>query len=66
MQLNLQTVNFAVDAIRMLNGAKLSVNGLYSIVGMDWLKAAGINFTSITASIFATLGDCPQITPWFQ
>ena len=31
MKLNLQTVRFAADAIRMLKGARLSVNGLYSI-----------------------------------
>ena len=31
MKLNLQTVSFAADAMRMLNGARLSVSGLYSI-----------------------------------
>ena len=30
MKLNFQTVRFAADAMRMLNGARLSVNGLYS------------------------------------
>ena len=35
MKLNLQTVRFAADAKRMLNGAKLSVIGLYSIEGVD-------------------------------
>ena len=30
-KLNLQTVRFADDAIRMLDGARLLVNGLYSI-----------------------------------
>ena len=29
MNLNLQTVRFAADVKRMLNGARLSVNGLY-------------------------------------
>ena len=53
MKLNIQTVSFAADAMRMLNGAKLSVNGLYSITGMDWLIAAGINFSSATALRFA-------------
>ena len=43
MNLNLQTVSFAADAMRMLNGARLSVSGLYSITGVDWLIAAGIN-----------------------
>ena len=33
MKLNLQMMKFAADAMRMLNGARLSVNGLYSIVG---------------------------------
>ena len=35
MKLNLQTVKFAADRMRMLNGKKLSVNGLYSILGVD-------------------------------
>ena len=34
-KLNLETVKFATDAMRMLNGAKLSVNRLYSIVGVN-------------------------------
>ena len=55
MKLNLQTVRFAADAIRMLNEARLSVNGLYSIAGLDWLIAAGINFSSTTALRFADL-----------
>ena len=55
MKLNLQTVSFAADAMRMLNGARLSVNGLYSITGMDWLIAAGINFSSTTEWGFAVL-----------
>ena len=46
MKVNLQTVSFAADAMRMLNGASLSVNGLYSITGKNWLIAAGINFSS--------------------
>ena len=60
MKLNLQTVRFAADAIRMLNGARLSVNGLYSITGVDWLIAAGINFSSITALRFADLEGLPS------
>ena len=55
MKLNLQTVSFAADAMRMLNGARLSVNGLYSITGVEWLIAAGINFSSTTALRFADL-----------
>ena len=55
MKLNLQTVSFAADAMRMLNGARLPVNGLYSITGVDWLIAAGRNFSSTTALRFADL-----------
>ena len=60
MKLNLQTVRFAADAIRMLNGARLSVNGLYSIAGVDWLIAAGINFSSTTVLRFADLEGMPS------
>ena len=59
MKLNLQTVRFAADAIRMLNGARLSDNGLYPIAGVDWLIAAGINFSSTTALRFANLEGLP-------
>ena len=55
MKSNLETMRFAADAMRMLNGARLSVNGLYSIAGVDWLMAAGINFNSTTALRFAGL-----------
>ena len=55
MKLNLQTVRFAADVIKMLNGARLSVNGLYSIAGVNWLIAAGINFSSTSALRFADL-----------
>ena len=60
MKLNLQTVSFAADAMRMLNGARLSVSGLYSITGVDWLIAAGINFSSTTALRFADLEGLPS------
>ena len=60
MKLNLQTVSFAVDAMRMLNGAKLSVKGLYSMTGVDRLTAAGINFSSTTALRFADLEGLPS------
>ena len=60
MKLNLQTVSFAADAMMMLNGARLSVNGLYSITGVDWLIAAGINFSSTTALRFADLEGLPS------
>ena len=60
VKLNLQTVSFAADTMRMLNGARLSVNGLYSITGVDWLIAAGINFSSTTALRFADLGELPS------
>ena len=55
MKLNLQTVSVAADAMRMLNGARLSDSGLYSTTGVDWLMAAGINFSSTTALRFADL-----------
>ena len=60
MKLNLQTVRFAADAIRMLNRARLSVNGLYSITGVDWLIAAGINFSSTTTLRFADFEGLPS------
>ena len=60
MKLNLQTVSFAADAMRMLNGARLSVSGLYSKTGVDWLIAAGINFSSTTALRFADLEGLPS------
>ena len=53
-------VKFAADAMRMLNGARLSVNGLYSIAGLDWLIAAGINFSSTMALQFADLEGLPS------
>ena len=60
MNLNFQTVRFVADAMRMLNGARLSVNGLYSKTGVDWLIAAGINFISTTALRFADLEGLPS------
>ena len=57
MSLNLQAVRFAADAMRMLNGARLSVNLLYSKTGVDWLIAAGINVSSTSALRFADLED---------
>ena len=60
IKLNLQTVRFAADAMRMFNGARLSVNGLYSLAGVDWLIAAGINFSSTTALRFADLEGLPS------
>ena len=46
--------------MRMLNEARLSVNGLYSITGVDWLIAAGINFSSTTALSFADFEGLPS------
>ena len=60
MKLNLQTVSFAANAMKTLNGARLSVNGLYSITGVDWLIAAGINFSSTTALRFTNLEGLPS------
>ena len=59
IKLNLQTVRFAADAMRTLKGAKVSVNGLYSIVGVDLLIAAGNDFSSTTALLFADLEGLP-------
>ena len=53
MKLDLQRVSFIEDARRILNRARLSVSGLYSITGVDWLIAAGINLSSTTALRFA-------------
>ena len=60
MKLNLQTVSFAANAMKTLNGARLSVNGLYSITGVDCLIAAGINFSSTTALRYADLEGLPS------
>ena len=59
MKLDLQRVSFIEDARRMLNGARLSVNRLYSITGVDWLIAASINVSSTTALRFADLEGLP-------
>ena len=48
------------DAMRMLKGAILSLNGLYSIVGLDWLIVAEINFSSMTALRLADLEGLPS------
>ena len=55
-----QRVSFAADAMRMLNGARLFVNRLHSITGVDWLIAAGINFSSTTALRFDDLEGLPS------
>ena len=60
MKLDLQRVSFIEDARRILNGARLSVSRLYSITGVDWLKAAGINFSTTTALRFADLEGLPS------
>ena len=46
--------------MRMLDGARLSVNGLYSIAGVDWLIASSINFSSTTALRFADSKGLPS------
>ena len=58
MKLILQTVRFAADVMRMLIEAGLSVNGLYSIVRVDWLVV--INFSSTTALRLADLERLPS------
>ena len=60
MKLNPQTVRLAADAMRIFNGARLSVNGLCSITGVVWLIAASINFSSTTALRFADLEGLPS------
>ena len=60
MKLNPQTVKFADDAMRKLNGKKLSVNGLSSILGVEWLIAAGTNLNSTMALRFAHLERLPS------
>ena len=60
MKLNLKTVRFAQDARRRWDGATLSVNGLYSITAVNWLRAAEINFSSITALRLADLERLPS------
>ena len=59
MKLDLQRVSFIEDARKMLNEARQSVSRLYSITGVDWLIAAGINFSSTTALRFADLEELP-------
>ena len=54
----LQTLRLAADVMRMLIGAGLSVNGLYSIVGEEWLVV--INFSSTTALRLADLERLPS------
>ena len=44
----------------MLNGARLSVNGLYSIASVEWLIAAGINFSSTTGLRIGDLEGLPS------
>ena len=58
-KLNLQTKRFAADAMKMLNSARLSVNGLHSIVGVDWLMTAEINNSSTTVIRLADLEGLP-------
>ena len=60
MKLNHETVSFAADAMRMPNGASISVSGMYSTIGVDWLIASGINFNSTTALRFADLEGLPS------
>ena len=60
MKLDLHRVSFIKVARRMLNGARLSFSRLYSKTGIDWLIAAGINFSSNTALRFADLDGLPS------
>ena len=58
-KLNLQIIIFAADAKRILNGARLSVKGLYSIVRVDGLIGAGINSSSTSALPLADFEGLP-------
>ena len=49
MKLIFQVVNYASNAIRMLNDAKISVRGVCSIEGANWFIAVKISFSSTTA-----------------
>ena len=60
MKLNLQTVKFAADAMRMLNGERLSVNGCTRSQAWTGLIAAGIKFSLTTALRFADLEGLPS------
>ena len=53
-------VRFAADAVGMLNGARLSVNELYSIVAAEGMIAAEINISSTTALRLADLEGLPS------
>ena len=46
--------------MRMLNGARLPVNGLYSIVRVNWLIAVETNSSSSTALRLADLEALPS------
>ena len=60
MKLNLQAVRLAADAMRLPNGARQSVNGLYSTVGVDSLIATEINFSSTKALPLADFEGLPS------
>ena len=60
MKLNLLMVSFAADAMRMLDGVKLSVSGWYSIKGVDWLSEVQINFSLTFALRLANLEGLPS------
>ena len=59
MKLNLKMVSFALDAARILDGVMMSVNGLYSVEGVDWMIAAENNFGSATALKLTDLEGLP-------
>ena len=63
MKLNLKTVSFALDAARILDGVMMSVNGLYSVEGVDWMITAEINFGSATALKLTDLEGLPSSNP---
>ena len=59
MKFNNQTIRFAADAMKMLNGAILSLNGLNTIVGVDCSIAVEINLRSTTELRLADLEGLP-------
>ena len=63
MKLRIKTVSFALDAARILDGVMMSVNGLYSVEGVDSMITAEINFGTATAIKLIDLEGLPLSNP---
>ena len=59
-KLNLQMLTYAEERLRVLNGSKLSVNGLCSIEGVDRLITTEINLSSPPPIRLADLEGLPS------